>query len=126
MTFHSREIRDIPRELWTNLAGGLVGGMLDIVFWKDNSDDLFMFLSSDQVKALEEYGVSNELIEWMRRNDMYRIDSVQIMDTDDFADTETFTITDEVVIDFIDSGETGMTWFQTHFLSGLRGPVEDD
>jgi len=91
-----KPIAEIPAYLHCKLWGGLTDDELEVCFWAgDDEANLFLYLDPPQVKELEDYGVSDELIEWMRENDMYETDTGFANDKP--YDMEVFKITDRVV-----------------------------
>lgn len=97
-----KPIESIPPNLHQKLWGGLGDNELEVRFWAgDDEANLFLYLDPAEVKALEDYGVSDELIEWMRDNDMYETDIGFANDKP--YDVEVFKITNQVVA----------TWYAT-------------
>lgn len=86
-----KPIAEIPRYL--RPGGSLGGDILEISFWTDGdvSANLHFCFSSDEIREIEDYGISENLIEWMRDTGQVIIDYYK---KEDF---ETFKITDELI-----------------------------
>jgi len=102
-----KPIANIPERLHRPLWGGLDQNELEICFWWNDEDaDLFLYLSPEEVKEIEDYGVSDELLDWMRDNDMQK--AVHTTDINgDIGVYESFIITDEIVSKFYDQQYKG-------------------
>lgn len=93
-------ITEMPKRLrpaW----GGLDGDILEIYFWADDDEaGLHLYLSQDEIREIEGYGVSDDLIDWMRETEQSEIDWTPTLNgtVDDF---EIFRITDKVVGRFL-------------------------
>jgi hypothetical protein len=96
-------IANIPEHL-LSFPMKLDGETLSVSFWADDEDGHFyLYLSVDEVRELEKYGVTDELIEWMRSNDMVETEAIQPLDEGEFYDCEIFRITDGIIEAFYDA-----------------------
>lgn len=93
-----KPIAEIPQFLCQMLMGRDDGGLY-VSFWEgDDEAGLHLLLTQDQIREIEDYGVTDELIDWMRDNEEFERDLSP--DNDGWAYTERFSITDEVVARF--------------------------
>lgn len=92
-----KRIVDIPKKLIADVWGGIDGNALEICFWHNDAEaGLGLYLTQHQVTQLERFGVSDDLLDWMRDNGMFTVDWT-VDGNDDISEYESFLITDDVI-----------------------------
>lgn len=95
-----KPIAEIPQDLHNSLWGGLDDGVLEVCFWEnDDEAGLHLMLLPEQIKEIADYGVSDELIDWMREKGLFTLEWTVTLN-DKISNYESFKITDEIVSQF--------------------------
>lgn len=98
MTNNLKPIAEIPKHIYDQLWGGLDEDGLEVCFWEDDDEaSLDLYLSLDEIQELEEdYGIDDNLIDWMRDQKMHETD-FSANEDHNLDNYETFIINDKVV-----------------------------
>lgn len=95
----------IPDDIYASLSASSprVEGALRIEFWSDDEEDLDnlgLFLTPGEIDRIGDFGISYELLQWMRQENMVQKED-RMTEDNVFASVDVFLVTNDVIENFL-------------------------